>query len=193
MESIPEMKTYQLIYADPAWSYNDKCHSGQRGAGYKYPCMTLNDICNLPIPDMAAENCLLAMWWVPPMPEEAIRVVNAWGFKLKTMCGFTWYKTTKNGHRHFGMGNWTRANAENCLFAVRGKPKRVSAAVSQMIVAQVRQHSQKPDEARNRLVQLIGDVPRLEMFAREATLGWDVWGNQVDGSIEIPAMEMSTK
>lgn len=179
------MKKYQLILCDPPWSYNDKCHSGKRGAGYKYNTMNLDAICALPVQQLAADDCLLAMWWVPPMPMEAIKVADAWGFKLKTMCGFTWHKTTKNNHNHFGMGNWTRANAENCLFAVRGKPRRASAAVSQMIVAQVRQHSQKPDEARDRLVKLIGDVPRLEMFARQSTQGWDVWGNQVDDSIEI--------
>lgn len=175
------MKKYNLIYADPAWSYRDKCHSGKRGAGYKYPTMTLADICALPIARIAADDCLLAMWHVAPMPLEAIEVVRAWGFTLKTMKGFTWYKITKNGHRHFGMGNYTRANSEDCLFAVKGKPKRASAAVSQLITAQIGKHSEKPAEARNRLVQLMGDVPRIELFARVDTVGWDVWGNDVQG------------
>lgn len=171
---------YSIIYVDPPWSYTDKCHSGQRGAGYKYQTMTLADIKALPVASIAAPDCLLAMWWVPPMPMEALAVVEAWGFKLKTMCGFTWHKTTKNGKDHFGMGNWTRANAENCLFAVRGKPKRVSAGVRQLIVAQVGQHSAKPPEARDRLVRLMGDVPRVELFARERIAGWASWGNQIE-------------
>lgn len=176
-------KKYNLIYADPPWSYRDKCHSGQRGAGYKYQTMNLDDICALPIRHIAADDCLLAMWWVAPMPMEALAVVTAWGFTLKTMCGFTWAKTTKNGHRHFGMGNWTRANAESCLFAVRGKPKRASAAVSQLISAQVGKHSAKPEDGRDRLVALMGDIPRIELFARTATPGWDVWGNEVAESV----------
>lgn len=170
---------YQLIYADPAWTYNDKCHSGQRGAGYKYNLMSLDALCALPVASIAAPVCLLAMWWVAPMPEEALRVVTAWGFRLKTMKGFTWAKTTKHGKNHFGMGNWTRANSEDCLFAVRGKPKRVCASVPQLIVSQVREHSRKPDEARDRLVRLMGDVPRVELFARQQSPGWDAWGDQV--------------
>lgn len=175
------MKRYELIYADPPWTYNDKCHSGQRGAGYKYSTMTIADLCALPIPRIADDNCLLAMWHVAPMPLEAIAVVKAWGFTLKTMKGFTWMKTTKNGHRHFGMGNYTRANSEDCLFAIKGNYTRASAAVSQLIVSQIGKHSAKPAEARDRLVQLMGDVPRIELFARVQTDGWDACGFDIDG------------
>ena len=84
------------------------------------------------------------------------------------------------GRDAFGMGNYTRGNAENCLFAVRGRPKRMCAGVSQMIVAQVGRHSEKPAEARDRLVRLMGDVPRIELFARTTAPGWDSWGNEVD-------------
>lgn len=175
---------YQLIYADPPWSYRDKCHSGQRGAGYKYQVMDLEAIKALPVASIAANDCLLAMWWVPPMPCEALAVVEAWGFTLKTMCGFTWHKTTKHGKDHFGMGNWTRANAENCLFAVKGKPKRANAGVRQIVTAQVGRHSEKPASVRVRLERLMGDVPRVELFARAQSPGWDVWGNQVE-SVDV--------
>lgn len=176
---------YNLIYADPPWTYRDKCHSGERGAGYKYKLMTLSDLCDLRpfIDSIAADDCLLAMWWVPPQPAEALALVEAWGFKFKTMSGFTWRKLTKNGKEHFGMGNWSRANAESCLFATRGKPKRVSAGVRSMISAPVREHSRKPDEVRDRLVQLMGDVPRIELFARQQTEGWSVWGLEVESSL----------
>ena len=97
--------SFSLIYADPPWTYRDKCHAGKRGAGYKYSCMTLDDICSIPVASIAAPDCLLAMWWVPPQPREALAVVDAWGFELITMKGFTWHKLTKNGKSHFGMGN----------------------------------------------------------------------------------------
>lgn len=179
------MGKYKLIYVDPPWSYKDKCHAGQRGAGYKYSTMSLSDLKALPVADLADQDCLLAMWWVAPMPQEAIDLVKAWGFQLKTMKGFTWHKTSKHGKQFFGMGNYTRANSEDCLFAIRGKPKRVSAAVSQLIVAPFTRHSEKPNEARLRLERLIGDVPRIELFARSVAPGWDAWGNEIESSIEM--------
>src|SRR4051812_29597901 len=172
----------QIIYADPPWVYRDKCHSGERGAGYKYDLMTPAELAKLRpvIHSNCATDCFLAMWWVPPQPMEALELVTAWGFKLKTMKGFTWHKLTKNGKDHSGMGNYTRANTEDCLFAVRGKPKRLSAAVPQLIHAPRREHSRKPDEARDRLVELMGDVPRIELFARQKHTGWCVWGDGVE-------------
>lgn len=141
--------------------------------------MNYDRISDLPVSDLADDNCLLAMWWVMPQPEEALAVVTAWGFTLKTMGGFTWHKTTKTGKSFFGMGNWSRSNPECCLFAVKGKPKRVDASVRAFLESPWRGHSAKPPEARERLVQLMGDVPRIELFAREASPGWDSWGNEV--------------
>jgi len=134
---------HQILYADPPWIYRDQCHAGKRGAVYKYPVMDAAALAALRpmIDQLAAPDCLLAMWWVPPQPAEALQLVAAWGFKLKTFKGFTWHKLTKNGRDHFGMGSLTRANTEDCLFAVRGKPKRQSAAVPQLIHAPVREHS----------------------------------------------------
>jgi N6-adenosine-specific RNA methylase IME4 len=173
---------YEIIYADPAWQYRDKASAGKRGACHKYDVMTLEAIKRLDVLSLAADDCLLAMWWVPPMPVEALGVVTAWGFKLKTMQGFTWHKLSRTGAKdHFGMGNYTRANAECCLFAVRGKPKRICAAVRSLIVAPVGKHSAKPDEARQRLAQLMGDVPRVELFARTQVSGWDSVGFDIDG------------
>jgi N6-adenosine-specific RNA methylase IME4 len=176
--------TYPLIYADPPWTYNDKANDGARGAGHKYPTMTVRDICRLPVWDLAADDCLLAMWWVPTMPLEALKVIDAWGFRLATMKGFTWHKTTAKGKEKIGMGHYTRANTEDCLFAIRGRwvGRRVSAGVRQFITAPVRAHSQKPDEATDRLVQLVGDVPRVELFARVVRPGWDRWGNEVEST-----------
>jgi N6-adenosine-specific RNA methylase IME4 len=171
---------YRVIYADPPWQYRDKCHAGKRGAGYKYRCLTVAEICALPVRTIAAPSCLLALWWTGPMIREALAVVDAWGFTLKNATGFTWVKTTRSGRHAFGMGHLTRGNAENCLFATLGKPARVSAAVSQLIVAPVREHSRKPDEARTALERLMGDVPRVELFARQRVPGWDAWGDELE-------------
>lgn len=170
---------YSLIYADPPWTYRDKAHAGQRGAEYKYPCMSISELMALPVHKLAAPDCLLALWHVPVMPREALAVIAAWGFTLKTMKGFTWHKLTKNGLSHFGMGNWTRANTEDCLFATRGKPQRVNASIPQFINAPKGRHSEKPHEARHRLELLLGNVPRLELFARKHFAGWDSWGNEI--------------
>lgn len=172
---------FDLILADPPWTYTDKCHAGKRGAGYKYPCMDHFDLRHLPVAPLAADDCLLAMWWVPPMPMEAIELSAAWGFRMRTMAGFTWVKRTKNGKRHFGMGNWTRANTESVLLSVRGKPKRVDAGISQLVECIRGAHSAKPVEVRTRLERLMGPCRRLEMFARQPAEGWTTIGHGIDG------------
>lgn len=112
------------------------------------------------------------------MLREALELIEAWGFKYKTIA-FNWIKQNKSGAGLFwGLGNWTRSNSEICLLAIRGKPKRISAAVHSVVMAPVQKHSQKPDEVRERIVKLVGDVPRIELFARAAAPGWDCWGNE---------------
>lgn len=178
---------HTLIYADPPWSYRDKANDGERGAGHKYPVMTVADICRLPAWDLAAESCLLAMWWVPTQPLEALKVVEAWGFRLMTMKGFTWHKTNRRmGNSAIGMGHMTRANSEDCLFAVRGRlPERLDASICQHITAPRMEHSAKPPIIREKLVQLLGDVPRIELFARQSEPGWGCWGNECDSSVNL--------
>jgi len=171
-------KQYTVIYADPPWSYRDKATAGERGAGFKYSVMSLDDIKGLPMRSIAADDCALFMWATYPMLSEAFEVLNAWGFTYKTVA-FTWAKIAKNGKLSLGMGNWTRANAEPCLLATRGKPKRISAAVRSVIISERREHSRKPDEIRDRIVQLMGDIPRIELFARQRVDGWDAWGDEV--------------
>lgn len=178
-------KKYNIILADPPWKFNNKNTGGSMvsGATAHYEVMTLESICNLPVKEIAADNCVLFMWWVSSQPNEALKVVEAWGFTLKTMTGFNWVKTTKNGKLHFGMGFWTRAGSESCLIAIKGKPKRINASIRSVIFSQNKKHSQKPDIVRDKIVKLIGDVPRIELFARQNKEGWDVFGNEVIGSI----------
>lgn len=182
------MKKYRLIYADPPWSYRDAAKDGQRGAGFKYPVMNVADICRLPVWDLAdSDSCLLAMWWVPTQPMEALKVMEAWGFRLMTMKGFTWHKTNRvKGNSAIGMGHMTRANTEDCLFAVRGRlPERLDASICQHVTAPRMEHSAKPPVIRDLLSRLLGDVPRIELFSRDHIDGWDRWGNQCSSSVEL--------
>jgi N6-adenosine-specific RNA methylase IME4 len=177
------MKKYNVILADPPWSYNDKGSLKHPGASHKYECMSLEDIQSLPIKDtIPADDCVLFMWTTMPFLPDAIETVKKWGFTFKTV-GFVWVKRNKKKKDgwFYGMGNWTRANAELVIIATRGNPKRVSAAVHSVIEAPVRGHSQKPDEIYERIERLCGDVPRIELFARQRREGWDSVGLAIDG------------
>ena len=113
------------------------------------------------------------------MLQEALKVIESWGFKYKTI-GFQWIKQNKSGKGFFfGLGRWTRGNSECCLIAVKGKPKRISNSVSQLVFSPLQEHSKKPDIVREKIVELIGDKPRIELFARQSVEGWDCWGNEV--------------
>ena len=168
-----------VIYADPPWSYKDKRCNGN--AADHYPTMRIEDICSLPVQDISDDNCVLFLWATYPMLKEALRVIEAWGFKYKSI-GFQWIKQNRSGNGYFfGLGRWTRGNTEPCLIAVKGKPKRVSNSVSQLIFAPIRAHSQKPDIARDKIRKLMGaEQSYIELFARSTTPGWDVWGNEVN-------------
>lgn len=179
------MKTYEIIYADPPWSYTDKASSGKRGAGHKYDLMTDYEIERLGVENLAADNCTLFMWATFPRLDLALKVMAAWGFKYKTVA-FVWVKKNPVSLTNFvGMGNWTRANAEIVLIGTKGKPKRVSASVRQIVNAPIGKHSAKPQAVRDLIVELMGDLPRVELFARSSAPGWDVWGNQAPGSVDL--------
>jgi N6-adenosine-specific RNA methylase IME4 len=176
---------YNIIYVDPPWRYNDSANSGKRGAEHKYQTMSLSQLCQLPVGELADDNCLLAMWYTGAFIEEALFLARAWGFKFFNAKGFTWHKTTKTGKSKMGMGTLTRANTEDVLFAKKGIVKRIDAGVRQFIEAEIRDHSQKPDEVRDALVQLMGDVPRIELFARDHYEGWHVWGNEIISDVNL--------
>lgn len=202
---------YALIYADPAWSYDNK---GSRAkADNHYPTMSITDLKRLPVWDLAADDAILAMWWVPPMPLEAIQLAEAWGFKVKNMCLFSWHKLNKLAEKHIdtalsapwpkltatdilalvneqtrmGLGNYTRSNVENVLVAVKGKGlPRLQADIKQMVMAPIGEHSVKPAEIREALEKLYGDVKRIELFSRSDAEGWDHCGNEApSNSVEL--------
>lgn len=133
------------------------------------------------IQKIAAENCLLFMWATFPNLKEALQVIEKWGFTYKTL-GFSWIKTNrKNKKPFFGIGFYTKSNCEVCLIGIKGKPGQLikSNNVSSCIISERREHSRKPDEARERIEELVGDVPKIELFARQAYENWDCWGNEV--------------
>ena len=141
--------------------------------------MKLQDIKDLPVASICDADCFLFIWVTFPNLKEGISVLEAWGFKYKTL-GFSWIKLNpKAGTPFFGIGHYTKSNCEVCLIGVRGKPKVVSNSVSSVVISPRGRHSAKPPEVRNRIVQLCGDVPRIELFARDTVEGWDCWGNEV--------------
>lgn len=180
---MPMPDKYGILYADPPWEYS---HSSVNGAAEKhYLTMRDEDIYRLPVARLAADNCALFLWATFPKLPEALRTIEAWGFQYKTVA-FVWIKQNRKAKSWFwGLGFWTRGNAEICLLAIRGHPRRVSAKVHQLIVSPVEEHSKKPGIVRDKIVELMGDLPRVELFARKKTPGWDVWGNEVESDIRL--------
>jgi N6-adenosine-specific RNA methylase IME4 len=183
-------KKYQIIYADPPWRYQDrKCNGAYE---WHYDTMKITDICELPVKSITADDCVLFLWTTYPMLREAMELIEAWGFTYKTI-GFQWVKQNKTGKGFFfGLGRWTRGNTEPCLIAVKGKPKRISASVSQLIFSPVGKHSAKPPIVRKKIVELMGGISRIELFARQTAEGWDCWGDQAPqdnepAEVETPA------
>lgn len=185
-------RRYDVIYADPPWVYRDRAKAGQRGAGFKYPLLNDRDVAALPVGRIAADDSMLFLWVTWPKLQELLPIVDAWGFRYRTV-GFVWVKRARSsGALAWGMGSWTRANTEPCLLATRGRPVRASAGVHQVVEAALGRHSEKPAEVRDRIVQLAGDVPRIELFARQLTPGWDAWGNDVQPITDEPTAVEST-
>ncbi|MBQ1790375.1 MAG: hypothetical protein II008_09365 [Oscillospiraceae bacterium] len=162
-------KKYRVIYADPPWSYRDKQDTDKLGGAIKhYPTMSLPEICEIPVP--AEKDAVLFIWTTSPLLEECFEVINAWGFKYKS--SFVWDKI-----RH-GMGHYNSVRHEFLLVCTRGNctpdvPKRYDSVVS----IERTEHSRKPQQFREMIDDLYPIGERLELFAREAPEGWDVWGN----------------
>lgn len=174
-------KKYQILYIDPPWSYNDKM-KGHQGAETHYKTQSKQWISNLPIEKICGKDCCLFLWVTSPLLDEGIRVLEDWGFKYKTVV-FCWSKYTKNGKLVSNLGRWTMGNVELCILGIKGKPNswRQDKSIKQLVQAERTKHSKKPDEIKKRIIQLLGDRPRIELFAREKTEGWDSIGNGIDG------------
>jgi N6-adenosine-specific RNA methylase IME4 len=168
-----------VVYADPPWCFEVYSGKGKdRSAERHYDTQSLDEIAALPVASVCAEDCALLLWAVMPELPGALQIIEAWGFTYKTT-GFVWIKENRSGEGLFtGMGYWTRANAEVCLLATRGSPKRLAADVHQVLTSPVGAHSRKPGEVRERIQRLLGG-PYLELYGRQAVPGWTVWGNEV--------------
>jgi len=184
-------KKYQIILADPPWKYRQGKSMGinfQGAADAQYPCMDYREICKLPVNKITDEKCILFLWATFPQLKEALAVMEAWGFEYKTL-GFLWIKVYPNKpfQEVFGVGYYTKSNAEICLLATKGKAHSLvkSNSISQIIKTPREKHSQKPNEVKNKIVQLVGNLPRIELFARQKTKDWDVWGDEVKSDIDL--------
>ena len=172
---------YKIIYADPPWQFKTFSDKGKgRSAERHYPTMTKVDIQRLPVSQIADKDSVLLLWVTAPCFEEGLELIKAWGFTYKTV-GFTWVKLNKKSNKFFmGMGYYTRSNAEYCLLATRGRVlERKSHSVSSVLCSHIEEHSKKPDITRERIEELFGKIPRIELFARQYANDWDCWGNEV--------------
>jgi len=187
------MKKYHIIYADPPWAFSSKELYGDKINGYKkrkrftplekhYSIMSMKDIKNLKVEKITDKDCALFLWVTDAHLKQGIEVMNAWGFKYVTVA-FVWEKRTVTGKLVANLGAWTMKNYEICLFGTKGKMlqyKKVNN-IYQKVIAIREKHSKKPDEIRNRIVKLFGNISRIELFAREKYDGWDYIGNNIDG------------
>lgn len=191
---LPINKKYQIIYADPPWSYNDKMSGHSFSLDHEYITQNKNWIRDLPVGGVMDTNCVLFLWAVSPLLPEAFEVMKSWGFKYKTIA-FVWSKRHKDGNPVSNLGRWTMGNVELCLLGTKGSPKRICKNVKQLVEDYRSEHSKKPDSIRDLIVNLMGDIPRLELFARDREGinlfgqnrfdGWDVFGNECKNSIKL--------
>lgn len=177
---------FGAILADPPWRFDAWASGGNRHPENHYATQGSDWIRGLPIDATCARDAVLFIWTCCPHLPEALAVIDAWGFTYKTVA-FSWMKANMDGSPYMGLGYWTRANAELCLLATRGHPKRLNADVPQAIYERRREHSRKPDCVHQRIERLVAG-PYLELFGRQSRAGWTVWGNEAtkfDRSDEI--------
>ncbi len=174
MIQFPDKK-YSVIVADPPWQYRNKNTGGsmKSGSSAKYPTMSLEEICALPIPTICEKNCVLFLWGTTPLADYPPKVMDAWGFRYKTK--IYWRKIMS-----LGMGYWFRGQVEECLVGVKGNVKAFRLQKPNFIQSKARDHSQKPEEFFQLIEPAIQNMnPKIELFARERRDGWDSWGNEI--------------
>ena len=179
------MKKYQIIYADPPWKYGGRSKSDPKHIPLEknYPTMSFDELKQFPIQKITDKNCLLFLWVVSPAIKKCIEVGESWGFKYITIA-FVWH------HKMALLGNYTMAGCELCLLFKKGKIpegklKGKGNGIKQFLEEKKKCFSKKPDEIRNRIQKLFPISNRIELFARQKTEEWDVWGNEVKNDIYI--------
>jgi len=172
-------KKFNILVLDPPWQYSDK--AGDRGAEARYATMSFRELSELRVSALADDNCACFLWVTGPFMMDGLRLLKMWGFQYKNVC-FTWIKKNKKSDTLFtGMGHYSRSNAEFVLLGMKGKLDRESKSVHSVVMAPVGEHSAKPAQVMDRIVDLFGDLPRLEIFARNKTPGWEQTGLELDG------------
>lgn len=185
MSNFPNKK-YDIIYADPPWKYNSRANHKTRfrgGASGHYHLMSMQEIKDLPVKEIASDDAVLFLWTTFPYLKEQLEVFESWGFKYKTL-GFSWIKLNpKNKDPFFGVGYYTKSNCECCLLGTRGKVLKPAVnTISSVILAERQEHSKKPDQVRYKIDQMYPDKKKIELFARKKDIlldTWDYWGNEV--------------
>lgn len=182
--SFPE-KTYDVVLADPPWDYYGSPVKWA-AAGKHYPLMTNDQIRDLPVVDLLTKSGVVFLWATCPKLDFALEVFRDWGLYYRGVA-FVWIKTKQDLTPIGAQGvrpSVVKPLTELVLVGSRkptGRPlKLLSESVVQTVFAPRREHSRKPDEVKQRIFDLYGDIPRIELFARETTPGWDVWGNEVE-------------
>ena len=174
-------KKYNIIYADPPWEYKES-GSGNRVVKSHYKTMQIEDIKKNPIKNISDDISILFLWVTFPRLKQGLEVIESWGFEYYGLA-FNWIKLSKNGKPSWGMGYYTRQNSEICLIGVKKeKNKRIKPKVRNVLSVVHsfrREHSRKPDEIRDNIVKICGNIPRIELFARQEVEGWDCWGDDV--------------
>ncbi len=194
------MKKYQIIYADPPWQFSGGIRSSKKidgefqyytpettvGSGKFKSIMMDDEILALPVSCITDDDCVLFLWTTDAHLPLAIKVMTAWGMPYKTVA-FVWNKKEKSGKQVCYYGKWTMKGTELCLLGARGRANSLiqSHKVRGLVEATRGKHSEKPQEVRDSIVALMGDRPRIELFARQKVEGWDCWGNEVESDIEL--------
>ena len=186
---------YQIIYADPPWQFSSRLINGSGNKSHnigtrrnedKYPSLSNKEIMSLPIASISEQECVLFIWTTNAHLENYINVINAWGFKYKTVA-FIWNKKEKSGKQVKQRGFYTTSGSELCLLSTKGIAYHLiqSRKENQIVDSPRTEHSTKPDEVRKRIERMYGDLPRIELFARQKTKGWDTWGNEIESDVEL--------
>ena len=166
----------RVLLADPPWRFGDKLPGNGRGAVKHYACLSVPQLMRFPLPSLA-DDCLLLLWRVASMQQEALDVARAWGFTVKSE--IVWEKMTRTGKQHFGMGRYVRASHETCLVATRGRVKVADRGIRSRFSAPVGEHSEKPDRIYEIAEALVPGGPFVELFARRVREGWMQRGNEL--------------
>lgn len=178
LESLTQK--FGCIYADPPWVYGNQ---GTRAAtGNHYSGMSVDEICELPVADIAADVAQLHLWTTNGFLPDAFRVMSSWGFEYKSC--FVWVKP------QMGIGNYWRVSHEFMLLGTRGSCTFADKSLKSWAALDRRKHSAKPDEIR-RMIERASPGPRIELFARRLSPGWVSWGNEIERTIFEQALEVA--